>query len=116
MESVWGDQIVEDANLTVTMSHLRKALGEKAHEHRFIVTARSFITHGNTIKRSTNIETRWRWTRIPVLRIGHWAGNSLPKVNTAKRLRRSKKQFRSRVTVLTSLRNLPASRLRKVIS
>ncbi len=38
MERVWADQIVEDANLTVTMSHLRKALGEKASEHRFIVT------------------------------------------------------------------------------
>jgi DNA-binding winged helix-turn-helix (wHTH) protein/TolB-like protein/tetratricopeptide (TPR) repeat protein len=38
MERVWTDQIVEDANLTVTMSHLRKALGEKANEHRFIVT------------------------------------------------------------------------------
>jgi DNA-binding winged helix-turn-helix (wHTH) protein/TolB-like protein/Tfp pilus assembly protein PilF len=38
MERVWADQIVEDANLTVTMSHLRKALGEKANEHRFIVT------------------------------------------------------------------------------
>lgn len=38
MQSVWADQIVEDANLTVTMSHLRKALGEKASDHRFIVT------------------------------------------------------------------------------
>ena len=38
MGRVWTDQIVEDANLTVTMSHLRKALGEKAGEHRFIVT------------------------------------------------------------------------------
>ncbi len=38
MERVWADQIVEDANLTVTMSHLSKALGEKASEHRFIVT------------------------------------------------------------------------------
>src|SRR5215471_4515451 len=38
MESLWSDQIVEDANLTVTMSHLRKALGEKASDHRFIVT------------------------------------------------------------------------------
>lgn len=38
METVWSNQIVEDANLTVTMSHLRKALGEKASEHRFIVT------------------------------------------------------------------------------
>jgi DNA-binding winged helix-turn-helix (wHTH) protein/Tol biopolymer transport system component len=38
MARVWADQIVEDANLTVTMSHLRKALGEKASDHRFIVT------------------------------------------------------------------------------
>ena len=38
MESLWADQIVEDANLTVTMSHLRKALGEKAGDHRLIVT------------------------------------------------------------------------------
>ena len=38
MERLWPNQIVEDANLTVTMSHVRKALGEKASEHRFIVT------------------------------------------------------------------------------
>lgn len=38
LERVWHDQIVEEANLTVTMSQLRKALGEKAGEHRFIVT------------------------------------------------------------------------------
>ena len=38
MERVWFKQVVEDANLTVTMSHLRKALGEKASDHRFIVT------------------------------------------------------------------------------
>lgn len=38
MEAVWANQIVEDANLTVTMSHVRKALGERANEHRFIVT------------------------------------------------------------------------------
>ena len=38
MQRVWANQIVEDANLTVTMANLRKALGEKASEHRFIVT------------------------------------------------------------------------------
>ena len=38
MSRVWADQIVEDANLTVTMAQLRKALGEKASDHRFIVT------------------------------------------------------------------------------
>ncbi|MEO6394201.1 MAG: winged helix-turn-helix domain-containing protein [Pyrinomonadaceae bacterium] len=38
MNRVWPDQMVEDANLTVTMSQLRKALGEKPNEHRLIVT------------------------------------------------------------------------------
>ena len=38
MARVWTDQVVEDANLTVTMAHLRKALGEKAGDHRFVVT------------------------------------------------------------------------------
>ena len=38
MGRVWANQIVEDANLTVTMANLRKALGEKASDHRFIVT------------------------------------------------------------------------------
>jgi DNA-binding winged helix-turn-helix (wHTH) protein/Tol biopolymer transport system component len=38
MELVWRDQFVEEANLTVQVSALRKALGEKKDEHRFIVT------------------------------------------------------------------------------
>jgi DNA-binding winged helix-turn-helix (wHTH) protein/tetratricopeptide (TPR) repeat protein len=38
MQRIWADQIVEDANLTVTMANLRKALGEKAGDHRYIVT------------------------------------------------------------------------------
>src|SRR5215471_18782910 len=38
MSRIWPDQIVEDANLTVTMANLRKALGEKAGDHRYIVT------------------------------------------------------------------------------
>jgi DNA-binding winged helix-turn-helix (wHTH) protein/tetratricopeptide (TPR) repeat protein len=38
MEKVWPDQIVEDANITVNMSALRKALGENRHEHLYIVT------------------------------------------------------------------------------
>lgn len=35
---VWPDQIVEESNLTVHMSALRKALGEHRGEHRFVVT------------------------------------------------------------------------------
>lgn len=38
MNLVWRDQFVEEANLTVQISALRKALGEKKDEHRFIVT------------------------------------------------------------------------------
>src|SRR5215813_10211572 len=38
LEAVWPGQILEEANLTVTMSVVRKALGEKAAEPRFIVT------------------------------------------------------------------------------
>lgn len=37
-EMVWDDQIVEENNLTVHIAALRKALGEKRGEHRFIVT------------------------------------------------------------------------------
>src|SRR5262249_51855314 len=35
---VWPDAVVEEKNLTVTISALRKALGETPDEHRFIVT------------------------------------------------------------------------------
>jgi DNA-binding winged helix-turn-helix (wHTH) protein/TolB-like protein/Tfp pilus assembly protein PilF len=38
MRRVWPDQIVEEANLTVNISALRKALGESPNERRFIVT------------------------------------------------------------------------------
>ncbi|HRH43045.1 MAG TPA: winged helix-turn-helix domain-containing protein [Pyrinomonadaceae bacterium] len=37
-EMVWEDQIVEESNLTVNMSQIRKALGEKANQPRFINT------------------------------------------------------------------------------
>lgn len=38
MAIVWPDTTVEEQNLTVTMSILRKALGDQPAEHRFIVT------------------------------------------------------------------------------
>lgn len=37
LETVWPGQILEEANLTVTMSAIRKALGEKAAQPRYIV-------------------------------------------------------------------------------
>jgi DNA-binding winged helix-turn-helix (wHTH) protein/Tfp pilus assembly protein PilF len=38
MKAVWPDTFVEEANLSQNIHILRKALGEKAQEHRFIVT------------------------------------------------------------------------------
>lgn len=38
MQEVWPDTIVEENNLAHNISALRKALGEKLGEHRFIVT------------------------------------------------------------------------------
>ena len=38
MNEVWPDSFVEEANLTVNISALRRALGESPNEHRYIVT------------------------------------------------------------------------------
>jgi len=38
MDSVWGDTAVEENNLTQQISALRRALGERPLDHRFIVT------------------------------------------------------------------------------
>ena len=38
MTRIWPDTIVEEANLTVYISTLRKILGESKNEHRYIVT------------------------------------------------------------------------------
>ena len=35
---VWGDAYVTEANLTQNVSSLRKSLGERANDHRFVVT------------------------------------------------------------------------------
>lgn len=35
---VWPETFVTDANLTQNVSSLRKALGERAHEHRYVIT------------------------------------------------------------------------------
>src|SRR5688572_21929905 len=38
LERVWNGQFVEEGNLTVQISVLRKIFGERKDEHRFIVT------------------------------------------------------------------------------
>jgi DNA-binding winged helix-turn-helix (wHTH) protein len=37
-DTLWSGVCVEDANLTVNVSLLRKALGENRHQRRYIVT------------------------------------------------------------------------------
>ena len=38
MKTVWPDTFVTEANLTQNISSLRKALGERANDHRYVVT------------------------------------------------------------------------------
>ena len=38
MRVVWADTIVEENNLTQSISAIRRALGERPDEHRFVVT------------------------------------------------------------------------------
>src|SRR5215472_10418971 len=38
MKAIWADTAVEENNLTQCISALRRALGEKRAEHRYIVT------------------------------------------------------------------------------
>ena len=38
MKTLWPDTVVEENNLTQQISMLRKALGERANEHRYVVT------------------------------------------------------------------------------
>ena len=38
LQTIWPDTVVEEANLAVNISTLRKALGESPGEHKFIVT------------------------------------------------------------------------------
>ncbi len=38
LDKVWANQFVEENNLTVHISALRKVLGERKNEHRFLVT------------------------------------------------------------------------------
>jgi eukaryotic-like serine/threonine-protein kinase len=38
MDTIWPDSFVEEANITQNVSILRKVLGERAGEHRYIVT------------------------------------------------------------------------------
>jgi Tol biopolymer transport system component/DNA-binding winged helix-turn-helix (wHTH) protein len=54
MRQVWPDSFVEEANLTVNISTLRKALGERPHEHRYIATV-----PGRGYRFMADVRERW---------------------------------------------------------
>ena len=59
MKALWPDTIVEENNLTQQISMLRKALGERAHEHRYVVTVPgrgySFVAHVRELQDSRTV-------------------------------------------------------------
>lgn len=58
MSALWRDTIVEENNLTQHISTLRKALGERANEHRFVVTVPgrgySFVAQVKELREDVN--------------------------------------------------------------
>jgi DNA-binding winged helix-turn-helix (wHTH) protein/tetratricopeptide (TPR) repeat protein len=58
MRAVWQDAIVEENNLSVSISALRKALGESIRDHRYIVTIprRGYTFVAAVIERSADAE------------------------------------------------------------
>jgi serine/threonine-protein kinase len=60
MNSVWGDTAVEENNLTQQISALRRALGERARDHKFIVTVPgrgySFVAFVREVSECTETE------------------------------------------------------------
>src|SRR2546421_726916 len=56
LNRVWPNTVVEEKNLTINISTLRKALGESPQEHRYIVTVPGrgyrFVAEVNEIARS----------------------------------------------------------------
>ena len=53
MKELWPDSFVEESNLTYNISTLRKALGDKAADHQYIITVPGrgyrFATVGNDV-------------------------------------------------------------------
>lgn len=67
MKALWPDSFVEEANLTQNVFLLRKALGETAHDHRYIVTVPGkgyrFVEKVRTVTEEQNsflVESRTR--------------------------------------------------------
>lgn len=69
LDAVWEDSFVEEKNLTVHIAALRKALGERKNENRFIVTVPGtgykFVAPPSDSEREIVIETE-RFERITI--------------------------------------------------
>lgn len=80
MAKVWQGSFVEEANLTQTISVLRKTLGENPNQHRFIVTETGkgyrFVAQvyeneigENTVAQSSDVESKYRTIQFAVIGI-----------------------------------------------
>jgi DNA-binding winged helix-turn-helix (wHTH) protein/Tol biopolymer transport system component len=65
---VWGDQFVEETNLTVSMSAIRRALGETANQPRYItnVSGRGYYFSGDLVLADTILSETHTISRIVV--------------------------------------------------
>ena len=93
MRLLWPNMVVEENNLTVIISSLRKALGESPHDHQYIVTfpkrGYCFVAHVNEV---------WR-TRSGV--------NPVSRVTANAASREAKEDWRQRVIQPRSIAVLP---------
>jgi DNA-binding winged helix-turn-helix (wHTH) protein len=100
MEKVWPDQIVEDANITVNMSALRKALGESPHERLYIVTIPGrgyrFIADVNESHNGDDL----LGASSVAAGDNRQAGQSVPRIETAFPARRATLLLRRRATAV----------------
>src|SRR5262249_17430118 len=71
---VWADQVVEESNLTVQMSAIRKALGENKHNPRYIMTVAGqgyrFVADVRTLREEPVLVTDTETLSRIVMQIG----------------------------------------------
>src|SRR5258706_9309962 len=71
MSRIWPDTVVEEKNLTINISALRKALGENPREHRYIVTVPGrgyrFVAEVQEISDTHTAEMMLRQSKISVV-------------------------------------------------
>lgn len=86
MREIWADTIVEENNLNKNISILRRVLGEKKDEHRFIVTV-----PGRGYKFVAPVEVSSSEFQVPSL------SDSPPQTNNDEKISNPKSQIRNRI-------------------